>query len=438
MAASVQLSPSLGVTLLFFQLFQWTTVFSECDTEERVRKPWHWVSEEDKLLYVNGFQTLHRESMLIEFLESHQKATTGDTYNIHDEPENFFWHSYWLWEMENSFRALGGDYECFTLPYWDPTHDADAWDDMDFPKEINLLPIYSSHLGGDGEETNSYCVAEPWNKKNYITDALCADDEIPMQCCLKRNHPTNTALPERKDFSDAIFVNKSYIEYQEFITAVNDLHATVHNFVGTDDTHFAVSGGYQAFDPLFPLFHSFIEYVRLLRTDCYQFDLVATEDLDDFIPYAFDNAYGRNVTLNYPMDFSALCDGSNGENKRLCSDHDITPRLMYDVSPNTPFNLVYELGDFWSSNDELNSRCKDYINSSWWLNSMEADHQSESISAFTAVHWFSNVTMSTSLSVILLTVIAVSMLILLRVRVRGKMAKAMNGRGERGEYITIV
>merc|ERR1719216_540327 len=290
---------------------------------------------------------------------------------------------------------------------------------MEFPKDINSLPIYSSHLGGDGEETDSYCVAEPWNKKNYITDALCADNEIPMQCCLKRNHPTTTALPERKDFSDAIFVNKSYIWYKQFIVAVNDLHSTVHNFVGTDGTHFNVNSGQQAFDPLFPLFHSFIEYVRLLHQDCYQFDLVNPADLDDYIPYSFDNAYGRNITLDYVLDFSVLCDGSSHQNARLCSWVDITPRLMYDVSPNTHFKIAYELGDFWSSNSELRDRCNDFLNTSWWLNSMgSVDSRDAQVAAVAvsdhterAVNWRPS---EMSLSAIILMVMAVAVMAALR------------------------
>ena len=177
-----------------------------------MRKPWHWMTEDDMLLYIRGFQQLHRESMLIEFLESHEKATEADEYNIHEVPENFFWHSYWLYELENSFRALGGVYECFALPYWDVTHDAQSWDQMEEPKNIDNLPIYNSHLAGNGihshslsltlslsvfvslisvhlvsgDMANDLCVGDPWTTANYVTDTLCADDEVEMECCLKR------------------------------------------------------------------------------------------------------------------------------------------------------------------------------------------------------------------------------------------------------------
>ncbi len=92
------------------------------------------------------------------------------------------------------------------------------------------------------------------------------------------------------------------------------MHSVVHNFVGSvHGTHFNTEDGEQTSDPVFPLFHSFIEYLRLMHTDCYEFDTIPASDLDSCVPYCFDNAYGRNITLDYAMDFSALCDGNSGQ-----------------------------------------------------------------------------------------------------------------------------
>ena len=65
--------------------------------------------------------------------------------------------------------------------------------------------------------------------------------------------------------------------------------------------------------------------VRLLREDCYEFDLIPKDDLDDYMPYSYEVI---NCSLDFPMDFSILCDGSNDEGYRLCSDHTITPRFV--------------------------------------------------------------------------------------------------------------
>ena len=39
---------------------------------------------------------------------------------------------------------------------------------------------------------------------------------------------------------------------------------------------------------------------------------------------------------------------------------------MYDMSPNSRWNVVYELGDFWDDNSNLNTMCADYLNETWW------------------------------------------------------------------------
>lgn len=39
---------------------------------------------------------------------------------------------------------------------------------------------------------------------------------------------------------------------------------------------------------------------------------------------------------------------------------------MFDVSPNTDFGIVYELGDFWTDNEELKTQCADKLNATWW------------------------------------------------------------------------
>lgn len=62
---------------------------------------------------------------------------------------------------------------------------------------------------------------------------------------------------------------------------------------------------------------------------------------------------------------------------------------MYDMSPNRGFGLVYELGEFWSANDELQGFCEENLNSSWWRMS-ESDPQMEVASDLVVArswHW---------------------------------------------------
>merc|ERR1719433_1107082 len=119
----------------------WTISNSKNLEGARVRRAWHTLPGDDQMLYVLGFQELKRKGVLVQFTEAHQKATGSDEYNIHKTAQNLFWHSYWLYELEDAFRAPGDGYEDFTLPYWDVTKDALYWYNTENPK-IEDIPIY--------------------------------------------------------------------------------------------------------------------------------------------------------------------------------------------------------------------------------------------------------------------------------------------------------
>jgi len=244
---------------------------------------------------------------------------------------------------------------------------------------------------------------------------------------LKRHHSSDEddILPSRKDIASLIFTNKTYAIFEGFGNMVNDDHTDVHEFVASVEyhTHFNPYEGEQVVDPLFPLFHAFIDYIRLLREDCYDFDLLAHDAIEVAIPYAYGDK--MNMTLDFSMNFSILCDGTDGESmKRMCADVDITPRLMFDVSPNSVFDVVYELGDLWSESDELQSECSSHLNSTWWR--MTERDPMESNESFVNSAWQSMPTHTVSMSMIMM-MIGMAVMALLRsygMRIREK--KLMN------------
>lgn len=95
-------------------------------------------------------------------------------------------------------------------------------------------------------------------------------------------------------------------------------------------THFCGDGkGAPTSDPLFPVFHAFIEYLRLMHQDCSEFDLVPADKLEDYVPFSYNPTYASgNISLDFVMDFSILCDESNNKMSTICSNTDITPRFV--------------------------------------------------------------------------------------------------------------
>merc|ERR1712045_952448 len=138
------------------------------------------------------------------------------------------------------------------------------------------------------------------------------------------------------------------------------------------------------------------------------------------------------------MDYSVICDESNGKKKAFCSDNLITPRLMYDISPNSQFNIVYELGDFWTDNDELKSLCAENLNLSWWrvpaVDRMEEFVSNQGVHSESA-KWLNS---KMSVSAMILMVIAVSVMALLKVcSSRGKKVEHLVASSEDCAYGTI-
>jgi len=342
------------------------------------------------MLYINGFQRLRREGTLATFIKSHNRAAFNNaTVSIHSSSQAFYWHSYWVWEMESEIRNFGGEYSCFSMPYWDVTNDGEYWFSQTDP-QIADIPIYNSNLGGEGESDNDYCVTQaPWSLDYYDCDSLCVfDDEEDSNCCLKRLHVEGTgSLYQRADFGQFGY-DEEYSNFSKYSSEISSMHGRIHEFIGgVSNTHFHPTGGSAlvhdgepAEDPLFPLFHAFIDYIQMLRADCYQYDLINLDDLDQYIPWAYAEVGGTQ--LDYLMDFSVLCEEGTD---RFCTNNAVTPRLMYDLSPNSPWNVVYELGDFWHENEELMEMCSDNMNSTWW-------HDEETLTDSMSLEGYSSIT----------------------------------------------
>ena len=96
--------------------------------------------------------------------------------------------------------------------------------------------------------------------------------------------------------------------------------------------------------------------------------------------------------------------------------------MMFDVSPNTQFGIVYELGDFWTDNEELKEMCADNLNATWWKvpavdkERHEVVEEDEEFVSEHAVRSTSSngLTSALSLSVMVFMVIAVAVMAALR------------------------
>merc|ERR1719474_2239947 len=139
----------------------------------------HLLSEDELMLYVDGLQQIRKNGKYQIMVDAHSIET-----EIHRGTSFFFYHTYFVWEVETQIRALGSKWNCFAVPYYDWTIDAG--------RERNPL-ILNTVFGGDGEPGNNNCVTDPHNKNlwgiiKWPVRELCNPaEDVEVGCCLKRN-----------------------------------------------------------------------------------------------------------------------------------------------------------------------------------------------------------------------------------------------------------
>ena len=107
---------TFGRCLIVLILWLSCLVSSQCS---RHRKPWHLISDEERDLYINGMTALATQGKLKLFTQQHDiwDGNLG-SQQAHGTSSFLTWHRYFIWELESNIRELGGQFECFSLPYW--------------------------------------------------------------------------------------------------------------------------------------------------------------------------------------------------------------------------------------------------------------------------------------------------------------------------------
>ena len=138
-----------------------------------------------------------------------------------------------------------------------------------------------------------------------------------------------------------------------------------------------------SYDPIWYLFHSMVSYHQAIWTDCNDYDLIASKDLD-----------------NYPEAYTAFCDQGNCGGMELddamyyggllpdkqwafISKQDLTVRKAYNFEQ---WNILYDLGngEGFYTDSGLAKYCKGKLNSEWFKIRTERDDivRSSSLKAF--------------------------------------------------------
>ena len=128
-------------------LLSWTLCFIEKTECPRHRKPWHWLTDKEKKLYLRAINLLNQNEVLATFTDTHSYGKNEN--QAHTNGAFLPWHRYFLWELETQIRALGDEFKCVSLPYWDWTRDAnkEPYSNLYDPDKETVNFIFFNVLG---------------------------------------------------------------------------------------------------------------------------------------------------------------------------------------------------------------------------------------------------------------------------------------------------
>jgi len=304
---------------------------------ERLRRPIDQLSDDELMLYVNGMQAIRASGKYQVLIDAHKDHT-----EIHRGSSFFFYHSYYVWEVETQIRMLGGKFKCFSLPYYDWTIDAG--------NEAEPF-ILNSVFGGDGDPDHHNCVMTPagrasqnWGVEKWAIQELCNPQEnAEVGCCLKRN-----LWAEGDPLGDAFEVANvlQRDQWNQMGGGIAFHHQKVHWLFGAGDdcVSCAMATGYSPDDPIFMLLHSFTAMLRATWAACHGYDHLTGDDLDGNLA-----AYEPKCAEGYPdcgvIELDDVYEFGEMPTYKwsLTSQMDITPRMMWDFAD---WNVRYDAGTF--------------------------------------------------------------------------------------------
>jgi len=354
------------------------------DKCQRIRRPWHKLTPPERDLYISGLLKLRENGQ--QSLDIDELIAIGsvhvDTYApfIHKTSSYLFWHGYLTWELESRIRNLGGKYSCFGMPYWDFT--------LEVGREDNPL-ILQSGLGGNGNPNNYHTVNQyswPYTIEQYWTPTDCygVNDKYPI-CALKRSLRESFMMPDAKTIGNLIINNPNFVDFASYShTSGRAVHLIDGDDSINEKTGEKIYEFTQSYEPIWYLFHSFIQYHQGIWTDCNQYDQINVGDLHKF-PEAFTAFCNSDTCIanvhNYPKNWLQweLDDKMHFGGKLIkhewsfINKQDLTVRKLYNLPK---WNIIYDLDDgtgFYTDSG-LKDYCMGKLNNSWFM--LNDDEQS--------------------------------------------------------------
>ena len=344
----------------------------------RIRREWRQLTLSERALVIKAVRLLK---------ESDVPSTPGAPkggYNkyptIHGHVPNSMqahgtamflpWHRAFIQKFEDDLRALGAEFACITIPYWDWSIEGDdgvLWDtalwngdtDPESGEHVGFGSVYNGRGRGeacvDGDaHPDGCCVMDGpfrvgvWNHSTQETGVMDGWPDVPQDnACLFRffghDYPLRNASVQAQSYlTPQVIAAKLAEDHEDSLTYLleNGEHADVHANIGG-----YMKIDYSPEDPIFFLHHSNIDRLWAMWQVCHGFDNEASN-----VQYYADP--GTDTGLHDEMRYHNLYDGASYPQPAQWSG--LTPAKVWDLhhadlyahsGPTGP-KVQYEINDF--------------------------------------------------------------------------------------------
>jgi len=339
----------------------------------RIRRAWYSLSSEEKQQYVDALMTLRENGagkLVLDELIAVGSVHQDDFGSIvHTASSYLFWHGYLLWELESRIRALGDEYKCFAMPYWDFSTESEREEG----EEPQIFTDENGLLGGYGDPENEWTVNEyswKYTTEQYWVPAHCrAKGDIFPICSLKR--ATSSAPEAAAEKQGGVIIDNPI--FGDFSRAYASAFNLPHNLL--TNAEYLFEPVVTSYDPIWYLFHSMVSYHQAMWTDCNDYDLIKPTELDDH-PEAYSEFCDSDGCGDMSLDGKMYFGGYLTDHKwAFVNKQDLTVRKSFHFDR---WNIIYDLedGEGFYQNSGLSDYCKGKLNPDWWIISDDEQYQS--------------------------------------------------------------
>lgn len=238
------------------------TVSSVCGARER--REWGTLLRADKQQYVRALRRLYEDGTMDSYARRHFNLNR----QIHGSSnwlQFLVWHRAFIFEFEERVRSLGGEFRCFTLPYWN----YDYSNRTHRNHERSVFGLDDAHLGRvDFAGARGGCISAAFDTVRHTLNAN--NNNLPTSeppRCIER-FPNYTTLDVLRCSTWMDVTGFENVGYEAFAVQFQFTHGHPHVGTSIPNSRGLFGTHNSPFDPLFMLHHANVDRVWHMWQDC--------------------------------------------------------------------------------------------------------------------------------------------------------------------------